>query len=140
MYVGKIIANSTKTASSIQSLEIWFYLFGSYDNTDTSIYIYHVYIMYVMCNIIYIYYIIFCFIIYLVLALLYIVYNDIYIYVIYIQLNTVWYITEAISPSCQVKANLTAEERSSILARFPGHCYKKAWPQPKNIGENGDLT
>jgi hypothetical protein len=54
MYVGKIIANSTKTASSIQSLEIWFYLFGSYDNTDTSIYIYHVYIMYVMCNIIYI--------------------------------------------------------------------------------------
>ena len=96
--------------------------------------------MYVMCNIIYIYYIIFCFIIYLVLALLYIVYNDIYIYVIYIQLNTVWYITEAISPSCQVKANLTAEERSSILARFPGHCYKKAWPQPKNIGENGDLT
>lgn len=25
----------------------------------------------------------------------------------------------------EVKANLTAEERSSILARFPGHCYKK---------------
>lgn len=32
----------------------------------------------------------------------------------------------ASADSLQVKANLTAEERSSCLARFPSHCYKKA--------------
>lgn len=31
-----------------------------------------------------------------------------------------------VSLYAQVKANLIAEERSSILARFPSHCYKKA--------------